>query len=452
MGGVAAIATGLADLSAPVVVAFAVIPSGLGVGAYVHERIERRNQEREEQARLAAVAAAKDKDRIREIEGVVTWPLPLVVEADPFDFGVHRPLLSGGRTGQLGPYVARDVDQRADEALGKNGVLLLIGAPGSGVSRTAWELATRLTMNRRLLAPVPGRLEDAYQLEVFSRMKGSHLVLWLDRIDKHTDLTADLLKRCQKASSGLRVIATISTRDYDAWAAEHDDLAEHPAVRQVRVEQLLSSAERGRAAAAYPGLDVTSGIGAAFTGLRSLLKKEQAGDNECPFEPVGANCAIARTVVHAACFWPITGTPRPLTLQVLTDAVTRRLQLPAPIERAHLEHALTWATKPVTEDVSMLSLHTTEDGTQSVVAHQGLAEAVTTQDAPDPTVWLTALNDAHAAGDSDTVGRIGYHAHRARLFDIATTAWSEIVSFEDPAVKWIGRAAALSEAQHDPIH
>src|SRR6476469_7296512 len=102
-----------------------------------------------------------------------------------------------------------------------------------------------------------------------------------------------MLRQSRKESPGLRVVATIRSTRYAAFLGEEPELAEALG-DPVRLSRLLSPAERARAEESYPDVDFGQGIAAAFTATGSLLTRMHAGDIQCPFEPVGGDCTLAR--------------------------------------------------------------------------------------------------------------------------------------------------------------
>jgi len=235
---------------------------------------------------------------------------------------VAKPSLAGNRTAAELPYVERDIDRLARESLRRRGVLLVVGTPASGATRTAYQLALDDEVSRLVVAPVaPDGLRRAIEeLDLLSRLPGrAPLVLWLDRIDRFCErgLSLQLLRELREHSPGLRVLATISSTRYVAWVSEERELADEFGL-PVTLERLPSKAELERAKAAYPEVDFSEGIGAAFTVLPSLLRRLAGGDNECPYESNGADCTVARAVANIAIGWAGTGTSRDLRTDTLS--------------------------------------------------------------------------------------------------------------------------------------
>ena len=83
-------------------------------------------------------------------------------------------------------------------------------------------------------------------------------------------------------------------------------------------------------------MDFSEGVAAAFTAARALLVRMRAGDGDCPHEPVGSDCPVARAVVAVAISWAGTGTVRPLPMARLSELVRQRLSLSEQPDPRHL--------------------------------------------------------------------------------------------------------------------
>ena len=266
------------------------------------------------------------------MQDCLLWPVPQIGDVDPYEqLGVVRSQLAkryaaGGEL--VSPYVDRDIDQIARKHLQSQGSVLLVGTPASGVTRTAYQLALTVPTSARVLVPVAprGLMTALGDLDVLSRLApGTWLLLWLDRVDRFTGgLTAAMLRRCRERSPGLRVVATISSIRYEVWATENHSVAEAFG-DPILLERLPSEKELGRAEAAYPEVDFSEGIAAAFTVTATLLKRLQGGDHSCPYEPAGDDCALARVVVEMVLEWASTGIRRPLPLDRLSALAQQRL-------------------------------------------------------------------------------------------------------------------------------
>jgi hypothetical protein len=259
------------------------------------------------------------------VQDCLLWPVPRIRDVDPYtQLGVARSQRAEGYPVDgkgVAPYVERDIDPMARQRLQSQGSVLLVGTPASGVTRTAYQLALTVPTSPLVLVPqAPHGLTTALDdLDVLTRLApGTRLLLWLDRVDTFTKggLTAAMLRRCRERSPGLRIVATISSIRFEVWATENPSVAQAFG-DPVLLERLPSVKELGRAEAAYPGVDFSEGIAAAFTVTATLLKRLQGGDHSCPYEPAGDDCALARVVVEIVLQWAGTDIRRPLPMDRL---------------------------------------------------------------------------------------------------------------------------------------
>ena len=145
MGMVAALVVGLLEAPGWAVVGLAVGPGLVAwIGVVVLDREadrERRSERsRREQAERDAQRAVEEMFQRKARAALAFWPAPLMTEADPIVLGVTppSPALTEVLGNGLGPYIARDQDVEVAEASRARGRLLLVGDPGSGVTRTAY--------------------------------------------------------------------------------------------------------------------------------------------------------------------------------------------------------------------------------------------------------------------------------------------------------------------------
>ena len=348
-----------------------IVVAGVGVAVALEKlRTDRRAKKEAEEEKRREEAAAEAK-WLQAVQDCLLWPVPQIRDVDPYkQLGVARSQLAERYTadGELvPPYVDRDIDQMARKRLQSDGSVLLVGTPASGVTRTAYQLALTVPTSprgprsrRRRMA---SRLPWATSTCCPGSRPGHALLLWLDRVDTftHGGLTAAMLRRCSERSPGLRVVATISSIRYEVWATENPSVAEAFG-DPVLLERLPSVKELGRAEAAYPGVDFSEGIAAAFTVTATLLKRLQGGDHSCPHEPAGDDCALARVVVEIVLEWAATDIRRPLPVDRLAALAQQRLAGRQRIEPTHLAGALKWAASPVVSGASLLFLATDSQG------------------------------------------------------------------------------------------
>src|SRR3954454_156092 len=203
-------------------------------GASELDKLHTKRQEAEqaEQRQRETDAATEAEWQQKAQDCLRLWPAPSLADADPYELGVVRSSLADRYTTAeevLPPYVPRDIDPRALKRLQSEGLLLIVGAPASGPTRTAYQVAKVDFARRLVLAPEPphGLKTALDKLDVVSRLAPpARLLLWLDRIDEFSaaGLTVAMLRRCRQRSPGLRVVATISSTHYAAWASQNPEV------------------------------------------------------------------------------------------------------------------------------------------------------------------------------------------------------------------------------------
>ena len=420
-------------------------------------RTKRSEKERSDLEEARLVSQQQDEWLRGVYASLKVWPLSA---ADEVDLGSRMPGTDAGiarRTvSTAAKYVERDIDKEALQILRKHRMLLLIGAPSSGVTRTAYELAKANEPDRLLLAPLPptGLKRAVLDLDVLSRVDQTNkLIIILDRLDQFNrgGLSLQILRQCRLKSPGIHFIATISSSRYAEWVADEPDLAEafgQPLV----LERLLSVDEQIRADAAYPDVTFSEGIAAAFTVNRSLLQRLRTGDNNCPFEPRDGDCALARSVVGIAIEWANTGTTQGIEASQLAELSAVRLRTPdLPGGPEHFAHCLEWSAAPVKEGASILHLQLDGVGNTLIYADAGVAQIRDSENVlPGSAVWSASLAAAQISADYDAMGSIGYRAHTRGLSAIAAAAWAGLTNAEGSGTRWIDRAASFSRGMHRP--
>ena len=405
---------------------------------------------------LARAAADQAEERWvrRASAALMSWPCQPLAEIDPSELGVKRSALANlpdDTIGDLPRYIPRDQDRVAEERLRERGLLLLVGAPGSGVSRTALEVARSDPTTRVAVVPQPPKgLKEADDLDALSRLgPPRRLLVWVDRIDEHAPngITAKLLRRWRERSPGLRVIATIPTNRYETWQAERHELAQEFG-DPVWLDRLATADEISRALEVYPGVDFSEGIAAAFTALQSLKTRWVAGYSDCPHDPPGSDCVVARAVVPVAVDWVNTGTLRPLRETVLQSLVDERLGRAIRVDRAHLSSALDWALSRTPVGAALLT-RDVQQGESLIRPNAEVAEVWASEEVVPVAAWVASTKDAAYAEDSDSIGRIGFTAHTLGMQVEAERAWTLIKVVDEPAATWLRRAATYSHTRHD---
>jgi tetratricopeptide (TPR) repeat protein len=452
-GVVLASGAALATLSAAVLailqtptwlrISTAVLSFALALAIEVNKEVGRRRDETEARTLSAVNEDLSEQSWRKSIESALHfWPLPTVPEANPYALGVTRSDVARRVTQlqplALPPYVARDVEQRCRELLRRTGSLLIVGAPGSGVTRTAYELARGLPARTLLLAPqcpegLRAALDDLNALSRVSRT--SSLLLWLDRIDEFSrfGLTSEMIRRVGRANPGLRVIATISSVAFPAWDRSYPDISGAFA-DTVFLDRALSERERDDAQLAYPDLDLAYGLAPGLTSKAALLRQIRGGNSMCPFDSEGEDCQAVRILLGVLGRWAATGTRRPLPERLIPILASENIDSP------HLNEAISWALRPVPAgpplasrpESCFLQLH--EDARELVLEDETTVSAA---------VWSAALDEATTADDSEAVGRIGLRAFSGGSNVISERAWSRILSIREPGARFLEDAAEL---------
>lgn len=452
VGGIVAIASQL-DAAKWIAVALAIVATAVAVALaaakWRSESVVKKTAE-EQKRREQATAETKWLHAVQEC---MLWPIPRIGDVDPYtQLGVAPPHLTGQRAADreaATPYVDRDIDPAARRQLQANGFVLLLGAPCSGVTRTAYQLALTVPTSPRVFAPiVPHGVSTALgELDVLSRPElRVNLLLWLDRIDTFTKhgLTATMLRRFGQRSPGLRVVATISTNQYEVWAAENPALAEvfgDP----IPLARMLSPKEAECAQATYPDVDFSEGLAPAFTNTTTLLRRLRGGNHDCPYDPTADQCALAGVIIEIALEWAGTGIGRPLPVDRLITLAQQRSGGRQGSHHSHLASALEWATSPVIGGASLLLLTTDIEGEQHVAAHPAIVEIWKTETSgPQQPVWTAAVEQAEAANDSEALGCIGFRAHTSANPTAAAHAWQMVTNIDDAAAHWLVQAAEFS--------
>lgn len=458
----AAVATGSAALldkvKAPswlIVIATALV-GFIGVAVAIDKVLADRRikkEQREQKQRDEAAAASK---WLSAVQDCLLWPPPPIRLVDPYEgLGVARPRLAhagGVDVEDIPPYVERDVDRAAAKRLQSGGAVLIIGTPASGVTRTAYQAALSVpTSPLTLVAVKAGGLQTALaDLEVISAIEPrTPLLLWLDRVNDHTTagLTPSIVRRLRELSPGLRIVATVSSTEYEIWSTENRtfaDLLGDP----VLLKRLPSAEELERAEAVYPSQDFSEGIAAAFTVAAKLLKRLNGGYRNCRHESPGDDCALARAIVDVVVEWDLTDIRRQLPVGQLIELVGRRLADGQVVQAAHAAEVLEWGTTPVLGADSLLVVSSVHGGTEQSVGASPLIAEMHRADGqlPSEEIWTAALNSAVDAGDYDAVGRIGFRAHTEGDVSAAVRAWSKLPGVESPTMEWLQEAKAFSLA------
>lgn len=184
---------------------------------------------------------------VRPIEGL-----------DPIrDLGIHPPLQIDEWQG-LPPYVARAVDARLDELIGRGGLVVVEGNSAAGKTRTAFEavLRSRDKLGERpIIIPKDGAslrrlISSGYQLD--------GAIVWLDDLERFIGLGGldEGIIRLFGSEAGVLFVATLRSRAKAAMAQAGGSTGRSLAsiyravmagAETVRVDRRLNKKERGRA-------------------------------------------------------------------------------------------------------------------------------------------------------------------------------------------------------------
>ena len=225
---------------------------------------------------LAGLVAARLRNRRKAAEGraeraaslselFVLWPS--AAEADPLRLGVFPPRRDTGAD----HYVARDGDGPLRAALVPGAVVVVVGEPRAGASRTALEAVRAELGTVGLLVPCgPEALQALLDLDPPLRVRGTRLTVWLDGLDRYTrSFDRPALDTLLALADEVTVVATIRRGHWDAWmrsSGERGAAARAMAAR-ARVFDLpagLAQRELLDARTHYPALDFGAGVGHAL--------------------------------------------------------------------------------------------------------------------------------------------------------------------------------------------
>ncbi|MEU1402078.1 hypothetical protein ABZ471_06860 [Streptomyces sp. NPDC005728] len=264
---------------------------------------------------------------------------PTAADLEPLAHGV-RPARRVKGLPQLPPYVERDVDGAVGSALAEGGLVVVLGEPFAGKSRTALAALAAVLPTARVYAPA--RHADLQGLSGLLRGGPDRCVLWLDDLDGHLGdggLEPRLLARL--TGQGVVVVATLREDAYD----EHRQTSRGRVLDLAQLVELpreWSRAERGRAeGAGDPRLAQAArrsgaeGV-AAYLALAPLLWEEWQRARRPDRHPRGH--ALVRAAVDLArC-----GLGGPLPQDLILE-VHQTHEVPAGLDRESVEDALEWA-------------------------------------------------------------------------------------------------------------
>jgi hypothetical protein len=205
-------------------------------------------------------------EQLREIFAV--HPLTRMSDAEGVSLGVFPPRRS---LPSPPPYVRRSIDEELRAAMAPGAMLLVVGEPRAGTSRTVHEAARTALADAFVVAPrSPHALSELLTLTPGLQLPaGSHTVVWLDDLDRYDAvLDAESLDALTQLAGRVTIIATIRTGEWDTWmsATGATAAAARAVVSRARIFMLagqLDADELAHAHQLYPTADLAAGIGSA---------------------------------------------------------------------------------------------------------------------------------------------------------------------------------------------
>ncbi|MFI8238784.1 tetratricopeptide repeat protein [Streptomyces sp. NPDC085866] len=266
---------------------------------------------------------------------------PTAGELEPLAHGV-RPARRTKGLPQLPPYVERDMDGAVGSAVAEGGLVVVLGEPFAGKSRTALAALATVLPTARVYAPA--RHADLRGLPDLLRGRPDRCVLWLDDLDGHLGgggLEPRLLARL--TGQGVVVLATLREDAYD----EHRQTSRGRVLDLAQLVELprdWSRAERGRAeGAGDPRLAQAARRSgpegaAAYLAVAPLLWDEWRRARRPDRHPRG------HALVRAAMDLARCGLRGPLPQELLVE-VHETHEVPAGLDRESVEEAFAWAVE-----------------------------------------------------------------------------------------------------------
>ncbi|WP_275695756.1 tetratricopeptide repeat protein [Streptomyces noursei] len=385
-----------------------------------------------------------------------SWPT--AADLDPIAFGV-RPTHRVRLHPPLPPYVLRDRDHDLDAALGRaregGGLVLLLGEPFTGKSRTALAAMARGPAGRRVFAPPRGT--DLRGLPALLQGRPERYLIWLDDLDEHLGeggLEPRLL--AQLAALKVVVVATMREDVYDACRAQ-------PGGRVLDVAQIVelarewSPAERERLAgeAARTGdprlIGAVSSSGpegvAAYLALSPLLWDEWWRARRADRHPRG------HALVRAALDLARCGLTGRLPMDLLLKVHEGYADVTG-MERESADDARAWAVGRRYGLLRLLDRVTGDTWRAAPILVEATGRHEELPDVPGP-VWGCALEVARTDGAYD-YAEIAARARVAfqRAADAGDTSalhnlglLADSLGEGDEAERWFRRAAEAGEPQ-----
>ncbi|MFJ9615791.1 tetratricopeptide repeat protein [Streptomyces noursei] len=382
-----------------------------------------------------------------------SWPT--AADLDPIALGVRPTHRIPGPP--LPPYVLRDRDHELDAALGQaradGGLVLLLGEPFAGKSRTALAALVRGPAGRRVFAPPRGT--DLRGLPALLGHRPERYLIWLDDLDEHLGeggLEPRLL--AQLAALKAVVVATMREDAYDACRAQPGgrvlDLA-----HIVELAREWSPAERERLAreAARSGDPRLTGAvsssgpegAAAYLALGPLLWDEWWRARRADRHPRG------HALVRAALDLARCGLTGPLPVDLLLKVHEGYADVTG-MERESADDARAWAVERRYGLLRLLDRARGDTWRAAPILVEAAGRHEELPDVPGP-VWGCALEKARsdAAYDYADIAAKAQVAFQ-RAADAGDTSalhnlgvLAESLGEDEEAERWFRRAAEASE-------
>jgi len=171
--------------------------------------------------------------------------LPVAVW-DPIKLGIHPVAVGNPGVAKLPPYIPRrhDTDLRTllRESSSRSSIALLVGNPGTGKTRSLYEVALQSVPERPLFFPLTGReLVDA----TVPGMIPPGTVIWLDEFQTYFDgpLGAEVAAAVRSLLRGNHLVTILATIQADRWAVFMTSTQDRASDLDIHVRNLLMTAE-----------------------------------------------------------------------------------------------------------------------------------------------------------------------------------------------------------------
>ncbi|MGH9198289.1 MAG: P-loop NTPase fold protein, partial [Acidimicrobiia bacterium] len=217
----------------------------------------------------------------------------------------------------------RDADREIDEALTSRQFLLLLGPPGSGKTRTAYEAARRILGKPFVIRPLD--LGASYSETALD--PSTPFLLWLDDIDRWLEgrlVVDEELLTWIDSNPNVQPIATINDQTFAGL--EHAGPKRIPLferTHRIQLGQTLSPQELDRARSLYREEEFTGSIGESLTTDKGPTEEQEEGRPEPT--PTGWSLPSPRIATD---IWT---TQDQLGYNLYADALTRFLLHPQTI-------------------------------------------------------------------------------------------------------------------------